>query len=459
MSKQRTPVENSLRAVRGEDGPAAASLHHREASGAESPPKGNLPLELTSFIGREKEISEVKGLLEGTRLLTLTGSGGCGKTRLALEVAADVAKDFDDGAWWVGLASLSDADLAPKAAASALGARERPGRTLTEALSDHLRYRKLLLVLDNCEHVIASCAALADALLRFCPGLRVLATSREALGVAGEVSWPVPSLSLPDPGHPPSSESLARYEAPRLFVERAAASTFAPTKRSAAAVAHLCHRLDGIPLAIELAAARTRVLSAEQIDARLDDCFRLLTTGSRTALPRQRTLQATMDWSHDLLDRDERTVFRRLSVFAGGFTLEAAEKVCAGDGIEEEDALDLLARLVDQSLGVFRGEGGEARYRLLETIRQYGGEKLRESGEARATRRRHADFFHSLAEEAKPKLVGTEQASWLERLETEHDNLRATLGWLEEEGEAERGLRLATALLRFWWFRGHLAEA
>lgn len=273
---------------------------HFRASGR-SP--SDLPLELSSFVGREKEIAEVEKLLATTRLLALTGSGGCGKTRLALEMSRDIVEEFEDGAWWVGLASLVEPDLVPKAVASALGVREQSGRTPTEALCDYLRYRKLLLILDNCEHLIGACATLADALLRACPNLRILATSREALGIAGETCWPVPSLSLPAASHLPPVEELLRYEAVRLFVERAAAVLpgFAPTERNAPAVADVCQKLDGIPLAIELAAARVRVLTVEQIAERLDDCFGLLTFGSRTALPRQRTLRATIDWSYELL--------------------------------------------------------------------------------------------------------------------------------------------------------------
>ena len=327
----------------------------------------------------------MKRLLEDTRLLTLTGSGGCGKTRLALAVASELVEGFEDGVWMVELASLADPSLVPQAVASTLGVREQPGRSLTETLSDYLRSKKLLLVLDNCEHLIEACAELAEALLRSCPELRILATSREALGIAGEIAWPVPSLSLPDLRRLPDVESLSRYESARLFVERAAAvkPTFTLTEQNAPAVAQVCYRLDGIPLAIELAAARTKVLSVEQISARLDDCFRLLAAGGRTAMPRHRTLHATMDWSHELLSvQEERCLFRRLSVFAGGFTLEAAESVCAGEDLQRDEVLDLLSHLVDKSLVVVRG----ARWR--DALPPAGDGAAVREGEARRSRAR-----------------------------------------------------------------------
>ena len=429
--------------------------------GSGRPPENNLPLALSSFIGRGKELAEVKELLAGHRLLTLTGPGGCGKTRLALEMASDSVEHFEDGARWVGLAPLSGRDLVPRAVASALDVREVPGRALTEVLVEYLRPRKMLLVLDNCEHLIEACAVLAGTLLPSCPDLHVLATSREALGIAGERVWLVPSLSLPEPDPLPPVEELRRYEAVRLFVERAEATSagFALTDQNASDVARACRRLDGIPLAIELAAVRVKVLSVGQIVGRLDDRFRLLTGGSRTALPRQRTLRATIDWSHDLLDEDERTLFRRLSVFAGGFTLAAAEEVCADKILEGGEVLDLLSLLVDKSLVVTRERDGEARYRLLETIRQYGEEKLNESAEEAAViKRSHAGYFLELAEEAEPAMLIPGQEAWMGRLELEHDNLRAALGWLRQEGMVEQGLRLAGALRRFWWSLAYYAE-
>jgi non-specific serine/threonine protein kinase len=423
----------------------------------------NLPLELSSFVGREREIAEVKRLLDGNRLLTLTGPGGCGKTRLALAVAFEVVEGFEGGVWLVELASLFDPNLVPQAVASTLGVREAQDRPLTETLSKHLGSTKMLLVLDNCEHLVEGCAALADVLLRACPNLRILATSREALSIGGESAWLVPSLVLPEPEQQPPIDELTRYEAVRLFVERAGAvvSTFGLTEHNAPAVTRLCHRLDGMPLAIELAATRVRVLSVEQIATRLEDNFGLLTGGSRTALPRHRTLRATIDWSHELLSQKEQVLFRRLSVFAGGFTLEAAEAVCAGEDLEGEEVLDLLMPLVDKSLVLVaqQQQSSEARYRLLETVRQYGQEKLNESGEEPAIKRHHADFFLRLAEQVEPKVNGKDRSLWLKRLEVEHDNFRAALAWgCEEEAEGETGLRLAGALSWFWFHREYWSE-
>jgi predicted ATPase/DNA-binding CsgD family transcriptional regulator len=308
--------------------------------------------------------------------------------------------------------------------------------------------------------LIGACAELAESLLRSCSELRVLATSREALGISGEVARPVPSLSLPDLRRMPTIESLPRYESARLFVERTEAvkPTFALTEQNAPSVAKICYRLDGIPLALELAAARTKVLSVEEISERLDDCFGLLTVGSRTALPRHRTLHATMDWSHDLLPEQERALFRRLSVFAGDFTLEAAELVCAGEDLQSDEVLNLLSHLVDKSLVLVAEHDGEARYRLLETVRQYGWEKLSDLGEEGQLRERHAGYCLKLAEEAEPELKGEGQVAWLERLEQEHDNLRSALRWFLERGESEKAASLGWALWLFWWIRGHFAE-
>jgi predicted ATPase/Tfp pilus assembly protein PilF len=421
----------------------------------------NLPRQLTSFIGREKEMAEVKRLLSTAFLVTLTGSGGAGKTRLALQVAAAVVEGFPDGVWLAEFAPITDPALVPKAVASALSVPEQPGREVTETLVDVLRSKALLLVLDNCEHLLAACADLAAALLRACPQVRILATSREGLGVPGENLWRVPSLSLPDVHRLPPSEDLILYEAVRLFVDRAVATVagFAVTNENAPAVAQVCQRLDGIPLAIELAAARVKVLAVEQIAARLDDRFRLLTGGSRTVVPRQQTLRAAIDWSYHLLSEPERVLLRSLSVFAGGCTLEAAESVCAGGSTESASILDLLTSLVDKSLVLTETQRGEARYRLLETIRQYGWDRLVESKEAGDVRTRHRDWYLDLAERAEPKFRGPEQVAWLERLETEHDNLRTALEWSKaEEGRAEAWLRLAAALHWFWFMRGDFSE-
>jgi predicted ATPase/DNA-binding CsgD family transcriptional regulator len=450
-------ARHSSREVRGSgsDRLVAVPGGRRDAS-----PPDNLPLQLSSFVGREKELAEVKRLLEDARLLTLTGSGGCGKTRLALAVAGELVEGFEDGVWLAELAPLSDPSLVPQAVASTLSVREQQGRSPTETLSDYLGSKRVLLVLDNCEHLIESCAGLAETLLRSCPELRVLATSREALGIVSEVAWPVPSLSLPDLRRLPDIESLPRYESARLFVERAAAvkPSFTITEQNVAAVAQVCYRLDGIPLALELAAARAKVLPVEQIADRLDDCFRLLAAGGRTAMPRHKTLHATMAWSHELLSGGERVLFRRLAVFAGGFSLEAAELVCAGGDLERAEVLGLLSHLVDKSLVVAREEGGEARYRLLETVQQYGREKLENAGEVGQVRERHAGYYLALAEEAEPELKREQQVAWLERLERERDNLRLAMRWLLGRGEPEEAARLGWALWLFWGIRAHFAE-
>ncbi len=455
----------------------------------------NLPAQLTSFIGREREIAELERLLSTTRLLTLIGTPGVGKTRLALQLVARARRAYPDGVWLAELAALADPrsalvpSLVAQAVASALGIPEQPGRPLVEALSDRL-WRRTLLVLDNCEHLIGACAVLADSLLRNCPKLRVLVTSREPLGITGEVTWWVPSLSLPDQQSLAPTEILAQSEAVRLFVDRARAAvpTFALTDQNAPAVAQICRRLDGIPLAIELASARVRVLSPEQIATRLDDRFRLLTGGSRTALPRQRTLRALVDWSHDLLSEPEQMLLRRLAVFAGGWTLEAAERVASGQWPVVSNriaadhwplptghsVLDLLSRLVGRSLVLAEERGGETRYRLLETIREYAHERLEASGEAEEIRLRHAEHYLLVAEEAELKLRGAEQVAWLGRLEAEHDNLRAALRWSIERGRADPSagsgqapsadagqalaLRLAGALGWFWYLGGYLSE-
>ncbi len=421
----------------------------------------NLPRYLTSFIGREREINEVKRLLSGTCLLTLTGPGGVGKTHLALRLAADVLGAHPEGVWLVELASLKDASLIPQTIATALGVREQPGRSLLTTLTDYLRPKELLLILDNCEHLIAACARLTDSLLRACPKVKVLATSREPLGIAGETVWSVPSLSLPDLRRLPPTEQLAEYEAVRLFTERAKAvlPMFSVTDQNARAVAHVCNRLDGIPLGIELAATRVKVLAVEQIASRLDDRFRLLTRGSRTALPRHQTLQAAIDWSYELLSERERAVFRGLSVFAGGWTLEAAEAVCAWEGARELDVLDLLSQLVAKSLLLVEPRGAEVRYWLLETIREYGEERLRAVGEEPVMRRRHRDWYLRLAEQSEQAVRGPDQVAWVERLDAEHDNLRAALEFCKAEKEnAGHGLRLAGALWPFWEIRGHMSE-
>jgi len=422
----------------------------------------NLPTQLTTFIGREKEIAEIKRLLPGTRLLTLTGAGGCGKTRLALEIGARLMERFPDGVWWVELAALSDPDLVPHAVATAFGVREQPGRSLIDILVGYLRPRSLLLLLDNCEHLQFACARLSDTLLECCAELQILATSRHALDVRGETKWRVPSLSHPMHHSLPSMKGLTRYEAVRLFCERARAAdpTFTLSRRNARSVVEVCANLDGIPLALELAAARLPVLTVAQIAERLCDRFRLLTGGRQNGLPRQQTLRATMDWSYGLLSEMERALLRRLSVFTGGWTLVAAEAICGGAGIEASQIINLLAQLVDKSVAVAETRDGEARYHLLETVRQYSFERLTEFDEATRTRNRHLRWFADLGERAYPDL---REIRWechqqtLERLRKEHDNLRAALTWSSEHN-MEIGLQLAGALGRFWSACSHYGE-
>lgn len=430
----------------------------------------NLPLQLTSFIGRGREQAEVRDLLATTRLLTLTGPGGAGKTRLALRVAVNLVDDYADGVWFVDLAPLADSALVPQAVASALGIPERPGAPLLATLCDALRSKQALLLLDNCEHLLPGATELADALLRACPHLQIFATSREALNIAGETVWRVPSLTLPGDGGRDGLKVGARFIAPdrpleseavQLFADRARAVLpgFALSDRSSTTVAGICRRLDGMPLAIELAAARIRVLSPEQIDARLDDRFRLLTGGSRTAATRQQTLEATIDWSYALLSEQEQRLFGRLSVFAGGWTLEAAEQVCTGEPVERSGVLDLLAALVDKSLVLAEPSAdGTMRYRLLETLRRYGQERLRECGEAEAVARRHATFCIELAEQAEAAFNGPGEFEALHRLDAEHENLRSALGSLIASGDVENGQRLGGSVSRFWLFRSYLTE-
>jgi predicted ATPase/class 3 adenylate cyclase len=420
----------------------------------------NLPLQLTSFIGREREVAEVSALLEKHRLVTLTGSGGTGKTRLSLRAAEEVLDLFPNGVWFAELAGLADPELVPRTIVAALGLQESPNRSLLDQLKDYLRDKQLLIVLDNCEHVIADCARIADALLRACPRLKILASSREALSVAGEVAYHVPSLSAPDPHALPPLEAFSHFAAVQLFAERAAAVNpgFQVTDANAQAVAQVCRRLDGIPLAIELAAARVGALSVAQIAERLDNRFRLLTGGSRTALPRQQTLRASIDWSYSLLDASERLLLMRLSVFQGGWTLELASEVCGFDGLDEFDVLDGLTQLVNKSLIIAEtGANGSNRYRRLETIRQYAREKLLDSGASEAVRDRHLEAFTRLAEAAEPHLRGQRGVEWLDRLEVELDNLRAALEWALE-GDALQGLRLVTTSYWLWHSRGYRVE-
>ena len=427
-------------------------------------PHHGIPTPLTSFVGRQREIDEAVELLAAGRLVTLVGPPGVGKTRLALAIADALRGRFGDGIWLVELAGLAEPTLVAQAIGSCFGLGDQPGRTTTAALVDFLRDRDLLVVLDNCEHLIDACATLAAEVLGPSPGLRILATSREGLRIGGETVVRVPALAVPDPrtADAPGDDELSVFaanDAVRLFVDRARAALprFALTPQNVAAVAGICRRLDGLPLAIELAAARVSGLTPEQIADRLDASFTLLSAGSRTALPRQQTLRGAVDWSYALLSEPEQTLLRRLSVFAGGWTLEAAEAV-AGDG----NTLGLLLSLVDKSLVQVDGEpGAEPRYRLLETMRQYGAEKLAEHGDGDLVRRRHRDWFQALAMRGARDMGGANARAWFDRLETEHDNFRAALAWClqgRDPGDIENALRLALAIQWFWFARDHLSE-
>jgi predicted ATPase/class 3 adenylate cyclase len=422
----------------------------------------NLPLQPTPLVGRERELAEVtrRLLAPESRLLTLTGPGGTGKTRLALQAAANLLEELEDGIFFVSLAGLTDPELVISAVATPLGVTEAADRPLEEGLKEYLRDKKLLLVLDNFEQVLGG-AQLVAHLLAACPGLEVLATSRIPLGLYGEREYQVAPLSLPDPGRLPPLEHLIRYEAVRLFIERArdVRPNFSLTRENAPAVAEICARLDGLPLAIELAAARVKVLTPQQMMDRLGDRLKLLTKGARDLPERQRTLRATMEWSHALLDEGEKVLFGRLSVFAGGRTLEAIEAVCDAEGDLPVDVLDGVESLVEKSLlREEEGPGEEPRFVMLETVHEYAREKLEESGEAEELKGRHAGYFLALAEQAEPELRGPRQYEWLECLESEHDNLRAAFTWLLEDTEIESGLRLAVALRRFWHVRGYFEE-
>ena len=420
----------------------------------------NLPPSLTLFVGRSQALAQVRDQVRKSRMVTLIGSGGTGKTRLSLEAASELVANFPDGVWLVELAPLADAALIPHAIAAVLGARaegDTPPMTLIEST---LRGKRALLLLDNCEHVVDEAASVAQTLLRALPQLHLLASSREALSVEGETVYRVPSLTMPGSDSPPTPADVTASEAGQLFVDRArsVAPAFTLTEHNAVAVAQVCRRLDGIPLAIELAAARLTALSVEELARRIDDRFRLLTGGRRTALPRQRTLRALVDWSYELLSADERSVLNTLAVFAGGFSLDAAERVCAADALSEITVLDAVEHLVAKSLLIAeQQQETETRYRLLETIRQYASEKLVECGQADAARRRHFVYFQNLAESAAKVLQGPLALEWLDRLDAEHDNLRAALDW---SGDAEPAdyARLAGTLRKFWDVRGHFTE-
>ncbi|MES2460356.1 MAG: tetratricopeptide repeat protein, partial [Armatimonadota bacterium] len=469
--EQTTALYERLRAEARR--PAPKPLRAAQAATETEPAvRGSLPRPLTDLIGREEEREEVAAQLRRSRLVTLTGPGGIGKTRLALAVAEEMTAEFTDGVWMVPLEAVSEGDRLPEQIAAKLGLKEASGQSLQDVLQNYLRERQALLLLDNCEHLLEATVQVVRSLLRECAGIRILATSRELLRITGETVWSVPTLSVPDPAHlPPGRAALVKvlegFDGVQLFVERARTveKTFTLNRENARTVAAICARLEGMPLALELAAARMRVMTAAQMADRLRDHLGMLTAGSRAALPRQQTMRATLDWSYALLSVPEQLLLARLSVFSGGWTLEAAEAVCAGDGIAASQILELLMGLVDKSLAAFSPQdalspiesGG--RYRLLEAVRQYATERLPKADGLRA---RHRDWCLVLAEQAEPHFQGAAQADWLNRLGTEHDNLRAALDW-EGMGEdpakdAEANLRLAGALSLFWFVRAHLSE-
>jgi non-specific serine/threonine protein kinase len=440
-------------------GPVTKLAEHAASS---AKPRSNLPGALTSFVGRERELAEVRKLLEEQRLVTLTGAGGVGKTRLALRVAeAALQNGYRDGVWLVELAALSDPALVPLAVTGVLGLKEQPGKGPVDRLVEYLAGRRLLLMLDNAEHLLPACAHLTEAVLARCPQTTLLVTSRERLGVAGETTYRVPSLSVPNAEEDFTAERLADCDSVRLFDERVRLhrQQFVVTDQNAPALANICRRLDGIPLAIELAAARVRSMSVDELDQGLANAFRLLTEGARTALPRQKTLRALIDWSYELLSGTEQVLLGRLAVFAGGWTLEAAEHVCTDESIDRQSVLDLLTSLADKSLVLAEERDGVTRYRLLETVRQYARERLMAHGEEAHWRDRHLAYFVAYTESVEPLLKGSAVQAGLDRMETEHDNLRLALDWAESgRGDGLAGLRIAAAVWWFWQTRGHWRE-
>jgi predicted ATPase/DNA-binding SARP family transcriptional activator len=431
------------------------------SAGVRAPGTAAVPVPLTATVGREREIEQLRQLVLSTRLVTLTGAGGSGKTRLAIEAAARLAPAFPDGVAWIDLAPLRDAARVADHLAGVLCVREDHGCTSLDAVLAAIGARATLIILDNCEHLVQACAELAELIVRSCPGVHVLATSREALGISGETAWLVPPLSIPDESAARrSADPVIESESGRLFLDRArsVAPWFSITASNAAAVAHICRRLDGIPLAIELAAARAKVLTPEQIAERLDDSFRLLTGGGRTAIPRHRTLREAIDWSFALLSSREQCLLRRLSVFADTFSLGAVEHVCADGVLADDEILDALAALVDKSLVLMQTAGEEARYRLLETVRQYGKERLRDAGEEDLFRQRHAELYLALAEEAEPHVFGG-ASPWVARLDLDRANLRAAVEWADEDSSRiEITLRMLPALHWYWFATGRFHE-
>ena len=412
----------------------------------------NLPIQLTSFIGREKEMKDVKYNLKLNRLLTLTGTGGAGKSRLSLQTGADLIDDFANGVWFVELAAVNDPEFLTAAIINSLGIKEELKKTPEETLTDHLRDKEILIILDNCEHLINACADLTERLLSSCPKLKIIATSRESLNCSGEQIFKIPALSHPDPNSKDTPEQLTQYESVRLFIERALSVNpkFRVNNENAPALADVCSRLDGIPLAIELAAARIKTLSIEKIFERLDDRFNLLTGGKRTALPRQQTLRALIDWSYDLLTESEKIIWSRLSVFSGGWTLEAAEEICSDNTIKKNDIIDHLSELVEKSIIIYNES--KERYNILETIKQYGREKLEYENEIF---QRHLDYYLYLAQRAEPELNRSDAKLWLDKLEADHNNFIISIEWSLSNENKEKGAVIATAFEQFWKIRGH----
>ncbi len=415
----------------------------------------NLRVQLTSFIGREKEMKEIKKLLSDTRLLTLLGPGGTGKTRLSLQVSADLIDEFANGVYISELATISDPAFILQNVIDSLQVKEEPGRSLYETLTDYLREKEMLIILDNCEHLINECSDLAEKLLQNCPGIKIIATSREALNCSGEQTYRLPSLTVPDKSIVNTPEQLTQFESVRLFIERALSvnHNFRVNNANAPALAGICSRLDGIPLAIELAAARTKVLSVEKIYERLDNRFNFLTGGSRTALPRQQTLKALIDWSYDLLSEKEKKLWSRLSVFKDGWTLESAEVICSDELLTEGEILDLLSQLVEKSIIIYNEV--KERYSILETIKQYGEEKLKESDETEKFYLKHLDHFTELTSMSKFKLSGKTNLEYLDKMETEHNNFISAIEWSVHNGKKEKGSLIASELGHFWITRGH----
>lgn len=418
----------------------------------------NLPVQLTTFVGREKEISDIKALLVKTHLLTLIGAGGTGKTRIALQSAADMIDDFENGVWFVDLAPLLDPELLPQTIAEALDVKEDPRVKLSDTLCDYLKDKEMLIILDNCEQLIEATSKLVEKLLQSSPKLKIIATSREALRITGEQTLKVSSLSLPDPQTDNTLEKLEKFESVKLFIDRAVSvnQNFKVTDDNAGVLAEICFRLDGIPLAIELAAARVKVLSLDKINDRLNDRFKLLTGGERTALPRRQTLRALIDWSYELLSENEKILWRRLAVFSGGWSLESAEKVCGEASIDEADILDLLNNLIEKSIIIF--DEVNDRYRMLETIKQYGSEKLTEFTELKFATLKHLEYFLLRAEEIKAKLSGVDLKIQLDKLEEDYPNYQAALSWSVEEGKRLESIRLAIALCKYWHIKGFISE-